>query len=116
VTLKGAPAVNLNRARRFRRDFLHFASLIATPETSGAVTLPASGRLFFVATDDCAADTPVAEVVGPTTKTFLSPEMVAGDRIEAGFIERDSVVTMEAGFELHVQGPFGVTSKIFGEA
>jgi hypothetical protein len=100
-------AIHMKR-RQERQDVSAFASLIATPGT-GAFTLPASARLYFLSVSGCAAGTTAATVGGRTIET---PLLEAGAHGNVIYAERGVEVTPQADFEVHLDTGLGVLQKI----
>lgn len=88
--------------RRARADRDRFAALIDTPAV-GVFTMPANGRIRFVATAGSVAGAIAATLEGTFgTRTIQTPVLAAGGYVKLDSIEKDVVVTVEATFEAQV--------------
>lgn len=99
------------KKRKQRANVQAFAAAIASPVAS-PVLLPAGARIAFVATAPAIAGATAGVITGASTRTILTPIMVAGERIVIDWAEKNSVVTIGTGFDLHVNTKFGEYSKI----
>lgn len=103
-----------NRKQKGRRATSAFAALVAEPATA-EFTMPVSG-MVRLRTISAIEDDPVLglTLTGPTTREISCPPGSAGSGVSV-YIERGTVVTPEAGFELYHDGGLGKFSKIYGE-
>lgn len=98
-----------HRKERENRD--RFAALIAEPATE-SFTMPANGRIRFVATAGAEEGATAATLEGTTDRTIQTPELAAGGYVKLDNIERGVVVTLEAGFEAQVDMGLGKWATI----
>lgn len=96
------------RELRARRDRKAFAALLATPGT-GAVTFPANASVSMRSVAGCVAGTEAATFNG---RSIGTPELDAGGTVTVGYIERGTVFTPAAGFEILIDTGLGRKSKI----
>lgn len=110
-----ASAVAQNRRQKERRAASALASLLATPATA-EFTMPVS-CMVRLRTVNAIEDDPVLglTLTGPTTRSISCPPGAAGSGVSV-YIERGTVVTPEAGFELYFDSGMGRYRKIYGEA
>lgn len=103
------------RKQRARRANSAIAALIAEP-ASAEFTMPVSS-MVRLRTVEAIEDDPVLglTLTGPTTRSISCPPGAAGSGVSV-YIERGTVVTPEAGFELYHDNGMGKFSKIYGEA
>jgi hypothetical protein len=113
--VNAADAVAYSRRQKERRATSALAALIASPATA-EFTMPCSG-MFRLRTVDAIVGDPVLGVTltGPTTRTISCPAGSAGSGVSV-YVERGTVVTPEAGFELYADVGMGHFRKIYGEA
>lgn len=105
--------------RRQRADRDRFAALIATP-AAGAFTMPANGRIRFVATAGSVEGALAATLEGtytdengdPTDREIRTPVLAAGGYVKLDNIELGVVVNLEAGFEAQVDMGLGKWATI----
>lgn len=105
----------LNKLRKVRKERANrsaFGALIAAPVV-GSFALPANAaRLGLRAVDAVVAGTQAAEIDGPTSRTISTPSMDAGTILVIEGLERGTVVTAEAGFEIVLDIGLNVWAKI----
>src|SRR5690348_9746430 len=98
----------INRKRRKERQNVSaFAALIASP-AEGAFTMPAGGRLRFVAPEGAVEGDTAAILVGPTTRTIK----IGATSVVIDWVERDVEVTPESGFGVDVHTGHGRWARI----
>lgn len=100
--------IGANRELRAKRDRAAFSVLIGTPG-SGALTMPANGRILLRSVAGCAAGTTAATVSGRTIKT---PLLSAGEDMVLGWLERAVILTPSLGFDVLLDIGLGRTAKI----
>lgn len=99
-----------HRKERENRD--RFAALIETP-AAGVFTMPANGRIRFVATAGAVEGGIAATLEGTfPERTIQTPELAAGGYVKLDGLERGVVVTVEAGFEAEVDLGLGKWATI----
>lgn len=99
----------LNRKhRKARQDRSAFASLIADPAI-GAFTLPANAIVFLRSEAGCIAGAAAATI---GSRNIKAPELIAGGKASAGFIERGVAITAEGGFSVLIDTGLGRFAKI----
>jgi hypothetical protein len=105
-----------HRKERENRD--RFAALIQTPAT-GSFTMPANGRIRFVATAGSVEGATAATLEGtfhdgdaPVERTIRTPVLAAGGYVKVDSIEKDVVVNVEATFEAQVDMGLGKWATI----
>lgn len=94
-----------------RRNRSLYASLIEDP-TESEITLPANGRFAFLATASHDAGETVCTVAGPSDRTIVCKAMASGAYQKLDGLERGSVVTVSAGFDMLLDMGLGVYVKI----
>jgi len=101
----------INKVRAERQNRSAYASLIDDP-TEAEITLPANGTFAFQATAAHSAGATVCTVAGPTNRAIACPAMEDGDFFRLDRLERGSVVTVSAGFDMLLHMGLGVYVKI----
>jgi hypothetical protein len=100
------------RGRMERQDISRFKSLIITPLT-GAVTFPGNARVRLRSIAGCAAGTTAATITSRSTRTIKTPLLAAGGSLKIDWVERKSIITPVAGFEVYIDSNgFGKYRKI----
>ncbi len=97
--------------QRKRRDVSAFKAYIASP-AAVTITLPAGGRFALRSTAGAVAGTTAATIVGPSSRTLKVPALAAGGQHVVDWLERATVVTLSAGFDLALDVGLGVFAII----
>lgn len=108
-------AVRLEKARTRRQDAAKFKALLATPKVGGSLTLPANGMFALVPKAIAAANNAamtLRNTRAPVAKNIGAPALAAGERHLLGFLERGSVCTPTAAYDLYLDAGLGKWRKI----
>lgn len=129
----GSVRAQVRKRQKARQDVTAFAALIADPADT-TFTMPASGKIRFVAIAGAVANDLAATLVGayrgmrdgvpedgepefvlsddPEPREIKTPLLTAGGYVVIDRIERAVEVTLEAGFAAYVDTGLGVFKKI----
>jgi hypothetical protein len=97
--------------QRKRQDVSAFKAYVASP-AAVTITLPASGRFALRSRAGSIAGATAATTVGPSNRTLKVPALVAGAQHVVDHLERATVVTLSAGFDLALDTGLGVFAVI----
>lgn len=105
--------MSMREERADRQDRSKYKALLATPVVT-TVTLPANASFKFHAIAIAAEGDTVATIVGPTNRTIKTKALVAGGFTNAIYLQRGTVVTLTANFDLMLNVGLGKYLKVCG--